>query len=164
MSNSSNKKKNKSKKAGIKIDNLPNDQVEVQSNEEVSSSNEEEIIIEITPPQELVIEEETSTDVTNANSAFKTILDNVGDELKEEAINQTNKLLISEFLGDNNTSNNTLEQTVESVIVNIGKELIQTVAEEIKEEIAELKEEVKELVQKVSSSARIRIGLLRNRK
>lgn len=185
MSNSSNRKKNKSKKnAGIKIDTLPNEQVEVQSNEEntssneentasneeLSSSNEEEIIIEITPPQELVIEEDTTTDVTNANLSFKKILNDVGDELKDEAIVQTNNLLYgirNDIVDDNispSSSNINLEKTVETVIADIGKELIRAAVEEIKEEIAELKEEAKEIVQKVSTSARMRIALLRNRR
>jgi hypothetical protein len=154
MSNSSNKKKNKSKKkSGIKIDTLSNEQVEVQSNEEntssneeVSSSNEEETIIEIIPSQELVIEEDTTTDVTNANLSFKKILNDVGDE----AIVQTNNLLYG-------IRNDNLEKTIETVIVDIGKELIRAAVEE-------LKEEAKELVQKVSTSARMRIALLRNRR
>ena len=144
---SANKKKSKNKKknsinltsTGLSNETQSNEgSNETQSNEgsnETQSNEEIEVPkIEITLAEELVIEEDTSTNVNNTELTFKQVMDNIGDALEKEA--------------NNIITNNEISQ----------EKIIHKVVEELKEEIVEVVDHVKK------QTTQLKIALLKRRK
>ena len=155
---SSNKKKNKNKKKSsinLTSEDLTNETQsnETQSNETQSNDESELPIIEVIPPEELVISEETSIDVTNTEFSFKQIIENVGDELEKSAINET-KNLLNEVTKNKHSENETLQEVIQDEIIDVGKEVIHKISDDIGKEVEKVKKQ----------STQLKIALLKKRK